>query len=309
MFQKFITIFNDITSYVKNISTLNTENYYSINDVFKSIEENLRLSNNQFYHEYSHKYSNIIDVFETNIIFLPTNKLIYFFNSIDIFFLCAEFTGLLLFISITTQLGLSRTVVTTNFKILAQSNGISYYECIGILTASLLLIIFDIFSATIEEDLIDAAFFIVLLLIIFSITFVLLSLNIFFYYSLTPVSGGEPFRRIIISDIMNFFLCLLRVFLCWTRYIFYDLQVELVDLSLQYTDDVNGLKLGSNFSFFLLGFLISVQLDLIFVGIQIMLSAFKFVIATFLLWLILDLFILRPLSRLTTNWLLLKKIN
>jgi hypothetical protein len=130
----------------------------------------------------------------------------------------------------------------------------------------------------------------------------LFGLGIMFSMALTPVSGGEILGRLVLADIVNFFLCLLRVMLCWTRYIFYDIQVEGIDIALQYTDE-SYLSLGG-VSFASLFFAaLESQLDIVFVGLQTMLSLFKIAIASFLLWLIADLFVMRPASRVASLWL------
>jgi hypothetical protein len=62
---------------------------------------------------------------------------------------------------------------------------------------------------------------------------------------ISSVSSGDLTARVIAFDIINNFLCILRIFFCWVRYIFYDLQVELVDFSFHYTDAVNELTVLS----------------------------------------------------------------
>jgi hypothetical protein len=43
----------------------------------------------------------------------------------------------------------------------------------------------------------------------------------------------------VLTDVVTNVLCVLRVFFCWVRYIFYDLQVEAVDFAFHYTDATN----------------------------------------------------------------------
>ena len=104
------------------------------------------------------------------------------------------------------------------------------------------------------------------------------------------------------SDVINVALCLLRVVFCWVRYIFYDLQVELVDLSLHYTDEVGALEFGGWGLWPPLALLVAVQWDATLVAVQVLLSFFKLVIASFLLWLIVDLFVLRPMAWAEGAW-------
>ena len=184
------------------------------------------------------------NAFISDVVEVPMNALCYISSKVDITFICAEFGFLVIIASLVSRFHLSRSAQFHALKLAAMHSGLSLYECLGVTTAALALLAFDIFGATIEEDLMDSAAAAVLFFALASIFGVMLSLNIFFVYALTPVSGGEQLRRILVSDIMNFGLTILRVMLCWTRYIFYDLQVELVDLSLQYTDEVEGQGLG-----------------------------------------------------------------
>ena len=48
--------------------------------------------------------------------------------------------------------------------------------------------------------------------------------------------------------------------------------------------------------------MVGVQWDLTLVIVQVLLSFFKLLIASFLLWLIVDLFILRPIALTETTW-------
>lgn len=69
-----------------------------------------------------------------------------------------------------------------------------------------------------------------------------------------------------------------------------------MDLSLHYTDEVGSVSFGGWWLHPLLALVIAAQWDIVLVIVQILLSFFKLVIASFLLWLIVDLFILRPMA-------------
>jgi hypothetical protein len=45
-------------------------------------------------------------------------------------------------------------------------------------------------------------------------------------------------KKVVTSDSFNIFLASLRVVLCWVRYIFYDIQIDGVDLALHYSDSM-----------------------------------------------------------------------
>jgi len=92
------------------------------------------------------------------------------------------------------------------------------------------------------------------------------------------------------------------------RYLFYDLQSELVDLSFHYTELVEegvvglgstivGGGLGWSGWVGLTGFFLVGYLDGIALLVQLLVGAFKLALALFLFWLILDLFLLRTLAR------------
>jgi hypothetical protein len=104
------------------------------------------------------------------------------------------------------------------------------------------------------------------------------------YYFLTPVSGAEPRKRLTVNDVNNFLLCFLRVALCVSRYIFYDIQVEHVDMVLQYTEEIGyGFDIESKLvPFFLIKFLFLI-IDLFMYVYMTCLCLFKFGIALFLL--------------------------
>lgn len=128
-------------------------------------------------------------------------------------------------------------------------------------------------------------------------------------------------------DVLTNFLCALRIFFCWVRYLFYDFQVEAVDLAFHYTDVANELTpltLLEGGAWFapepteggarplwagvapVWALLIPI-LDVGFTLLQLLVGLFKFAIALFLLWLLVDLFVLRPLALSETASLLSKR--
>lgn len=229
-----------------------------------------------------------------------------FVMKFDIFFVGLEIAlliGLLLFLTLKGFFKVNSINFTYQISV---SNALSYYELIGFTTSACLLLIFDIIAATFDEDIADMAFCLVFFFVFTTVIGFMYGVGfVKAYASLSPVSNGESSKRLYLSDIINVFLCLLRVFLCWTRYIFYDLQVEHVDMALNYTDEVgivyNNETMGLFFYFHLFLFCL---LDLFFFGIQVGLCLFKFGIAVFLLWLILDLFLLRVSARVSEKWLI-----
>jgi hypothetical protein len=155
-----------------------------------------------------------IPSFIVDVIDIPASALGFIFSKVDVFVIAAELGFVILVASVISRFVLSRSAQFHALKLAAMHSGLSLYECLGLTTSALALLAFDIFGATVEEDLMDSAAAAVLFFALASIFGVILSLNVFFVYALTPVSGGEQLRRILISDIMNFGLTILRVMLC-----------------------------------------------------------------------------------------------
>lgn len=81
-------------------------------------------------------------------------------------------------------------------------------------------------------------------------------------------------------------------------------------MALQYTDEI-GLVFDNSTKgvYVLIMCFIFCALDLLFFGIQVIMCLFKFSIAVFLLWLILDLFLLRVAARVSEKWLINSILN
>jgi hypothetical protein len=136
-------------------------------------------------------------------------------------------------------------------------------------------------SAVANDDFVDSAFVVVLAFIVLTVLIGSACLSIFLAFGLSPASRGENLTRVLINDVQNIILCLLRVFLCWTRYIFYDAQVEFVDIALQHSDEIfpsSTVVYDSKIELFLHSFF-----DIISSLLQITLSLFKLLIASYLL--------------------------
>jgi hypothetical protein len=187
-------------------------------------------------------------------------------------------------------------------------------------------IVFDIFICSVDEDVTDVFSYFMITFVILLFFFLIIGVDIQYYYMISSVSSGDLTIRVIAFDIINNFLCLLRIFFCWVRYIFYDLQVELVDFSSHYTDSVNDTSIlslydNANVSAWFgdifssnsdTGFLavtrvtgwivVYIYLDICFLILQMLLGFVKLFIAFFLLWLIVDLFILKAFANSESNF-------
>ena len=69
-------------------------------------------------------------------------------------------------------------------------------------------------AAVSNDDFVDSAFIVVLVFILFTVLLSSLCLSIFIGFGLSPASRGESLFRVLVNDVQNIVLCLLRVFLC-----------------------------------------------------------------------------------------------
>lgn len=106
-------------------------------------------------------------------------------------------------------------------------------------------IVFDLFVSVSEEDLADTLSYGLFILVIVLFAFLLLAVDLQYFYMVSSVSSGDLTTRTVVSDLVNNFLCALRIFFCWVRYVFYDLQVEFIDFTYHYTDTSNDILLTS----------------------------------------------------------------
>lgn len=94
-------------------------------------------------------------------------------------------------------------------------NCISYYEVVSVLTAFVLLIVLAVSMAVSNDDFFDA-FMVMIFLFVLSTT-ILFFINVGLvrsYYILNSNSNGQTVKRSIFDDVVNTFLCILRIFLC-----------------------------------------------------------------------------------------------
>lgn len=198
---------------------------------------------------------------------------------------------------------------------LCKYNNLSLTELAVTVTLTVGFIFFDIFVSFAEEDVFDTLNYLILLFLILTFVFIVIAVDIQYFFMISN-AGGDFTLRVVCFDLINNVLCAFRVVFCWIRYIFYDLQVELVDMTFQYTDAVNDMTLLSWFdlataqsgagqapspslwvSLSALAWGVAFTLvDVALYILQALTGLFKIVIASFLLWLIVDLFLLRGLA-------------
>lgn len=163
-------------------------------------------------------------------------------------------------------------------------NLLSYYEVVVITTSFFFIIILKLVLSVTEEDSYDlVALTILLFIVMLLISFYVSIGTIKSYFLLNSNSSGEVKKRLLFNEFVNTFLCVLRIFLCLTRYIFYDLQVELVDMVLNYTEDVNYLTSNGLDNLSFLDILIAKVFDIFIFILSIVICLIKFSISLFLL--------------------------
>jgi hypothetical protein len=214
-----------------------------------------------------------------------------------------------------------------DFVAACKSSGLSLTEIGVAVTLGAGLIAFDIFVSLSEDDPTDTLGYGILALVVATFALWGLSVDVQAYYTLCCVGSGDLTTRLVLTDVLNNFLCVLRIFFCWVRYLFYDFQVEAVDMAFHYTDvtnDLSPLTLLEGGAWFApeaaegatrptwaatssVWALLVPVMDVAATLLQLLLGVFKFAIALFLLWLLVDLFVLRPLALSETTGLLKRK--
>lgn len=184
-------------------------------------------------------------------------------------------------------------------------NCLSYYEIISIFSSYLVISVFFFALAIEDEDISDMLIFLIFIFLIFLLYGLLFSLGfIKCYFFLNSNNSGYVFRKKVSDDIINFILSLLRIFVCWIRYIFYDLQVDFIDMLLIYTEDINFEIFESTFNLNFFYKFLTIILDLILYTLLLIMCLVKLSIASFLMWLIIDLFLLRIGFFVSESWLI-----
>jgi hypothetical protein len=196
-----------------------------------------------------------------------------------------------------------------------QTNNISLTELGAITTMVFALVGFDFFLAFVEDDPTEIFSFLVLALAIAGGLGLVLAFDIQYFYMVSAL-GGANAALVAFNDLVANALCVLRIFLCWTRYIFYDFQVEALDWTFHYVEGAGEAGLGSlagvyrGLSSFTsatapslwealwapLVWFLWVLVDLWVFAFQVLVAIFKYAIALFLMWLLFDLFWFRPLA-------------
>jgi hypothetical protein len=131
-----------------------------------------------------------------------------------------------------------------DFVLFCQTNALSLTEIGALATLSLGLVGFDFFLAFVEDDLTEIFGSLVLGLAIGGGLGLVVALDIQYFYTISALGGGNALL-VAFNDLTANALCVLRIVLCWVRYLFYDFQVEALDWAFHYLEGGSEYALGS----------------------------------------------------------------
>jgi hypothetical protein len=119
---------------------------------------------------------------------------------------------------------------------LCKVRNVSLAETLGLLTLTLGFVVFDAVLAASEDDLFDNVGLVLVACICTTAVLTLAGVDVHYFFMTSGASSGEPRLRVLYGDALNNLLSLTRVLFCWLRYLFYDLQAELVDMAFHFVD-------------------------------------------------------------------------
>lgn len=164
---------------------------------------------------------------------------VWVLESCDVFLLIAELAIVCMLLG-----GFSFVLQRTGFRThgyhdivtLCQQRGVSMAEVFSLVSFMFGFILFDAFVTMAEDDALEAISYIFAAVVLLAVVLLGIAVDVQYYFLISSISGGEQTLRLLYTDTVNNVLCLLRIFFCWIRYLFYDLQAELVDFSFHYTE-------------------------------------------------------------------------
>jgi len=241
-----------------------------------------------------------------------------FILSVDPALLFAELLALALILFVAprpTSFRLRRRGGYDDVVTFCQTNNVSLTELGALTTLTLAFVGFDFFLAFVEDDPTEVFSCLVLALAVAGGLGLVLAFDVQYFYMVSALGGGNA-ALVAFNDLVANALCVLRIFLCWTRYIFYDFQVEALDWTFHYVEGAGEAGLGSLLGVYRVAasptaasapslwevfwaplfWFLWVLVDLWFFAFQVLVAIFKYAIALFLMWLLFDLFWFRPLA-------------
>lgn len=106
-----------------------------------------------------------------------------------------------------------RSIFYDDVVTLCKYNNISLTELATTTTLVVGFVFFDIFVSFNEDDVIDAFNYLILLFVILTFVFMLIAVDIQYFFMVSN-AGGDLTFRIVCFDLVNNVLCALRVFFC-----------------------------------------------------------------------------------------------
>lgn len=95
-----------------------------------------------------------------------------------------------------------------------QTNNVSFTEVGALFSFFLGFLVFDIFISASDEDITDVFSYFMLGFVVLLFFFLILGTDIQYYYMISSISNGDLTLRVICFDVINNFLCILRIFFC-----------------------------------------------------------------------------------------------
>lgn len=137
------------------------------------------------------------------------------FRDLDFLLIVVEILIFALALGLSPYLsGLTKTIRTFYDDLVSFCvyNNLSLTELATLLSLSGGFIIFDLFASVSEEDLADTMSYGLLVLVLLLFIFLFLAVDIQYFYMVSSVSSGDLTIRTVLSDLVNNFLCALRIF-------------------------------------------------------------------------------------------------
>jgi hypothetical protein len=165
---------------------------------------------------------------------------------LDLGLLAAELLALCLLVFFAPRVvtfRLRRGFGYDDFVCFCQTNNISMTEFGALISVVLAFVFFDFFLAFTEEDPTEVFSVLFLALFLAGGFGLIFAFDLQYFYMVSSFGGANVIFEFF-NDLIANFLCFLRVFLCWIRFIFYDLQVEGLDFVFHYLGDAGEVSFG-----------------------------------------------------------------
>lgn len=242
-------------------------------------------------HDISFFFNNFILVSQKqktlfNVSFKLVDDFFFFLTKYDPFYCFLLFIVLSLFLNIFKFGDFFKNTNSSKLYVILITNAVSYYETVLFFCCFFFIFLFELFLSFISDEFGDTIIVNVFMFTVLSLLLNFIGVSALKFFSLlSTTSASFSNIRFFLTDVLNHGLCVVRIVMCALRYILYDMQVELIDISLQYTDslyfDIS--SISNNFILFFLYKLVFVIFDFFYLTVSILINFFKYGIASFLL--------------------------